>query len=280
MRANVIIVLLALVVAGSACKKEKKNIIAKPTPVDTSIKGVAIKGDADLKIMSTGTASTKVSISPLDNRSYKVNISLEGLPKNTTSSLVASGGMVPLTSAITFSTKNEKAGTYTIPVTATPDKGMPVSFDLKLTVAAIDSADWGKFFYNAVKNSMLKTYRDTADQKNDLLNITMSPSGEVYLNKVLLYKEDTTYTYVSTDSTKGGVKDVKLTVDCATDSLYIMPQSVNGINLSVAIPGTTYMISGKGHFDRYNKTFTITYHVTHPNPKVNETFTIKGKMDF
>lgn len=280
MRANVIILLLSLVVAGTACKKEKKNIIAKPTPVDTTIKGVAIVGDIKVNIKSTGTEKTTVTINKLDMRDYKVQLSVAELPKYTAASLVANGGTVPLTSTIVFSTKNEKAGTYIIPVTATPNQGVPVKLDLMLTVMPIDSSEWNKFFFGAVKNSTLTTYRDTADQKNGMLNMTMSTMGDIYLNKVLLYKEDSTYTYISTDSTKGGVMDVKLTVDCATDSLYIMPQGVNGVNTSLNIPGTTYMISGKGHFDRYAKTWSITYHVTHANPKVNETFTIKGKMDF
>lgn len=271
----------------AACKKEKTDIAAPPTPPDNTLKADTtfyIEAPTSINAYTVDHIESVFSFVRTSAEQKRVYVSFSGFPQNADTQTIKAWGYPDFETKLIANFNFTPSGVYPIIVTAQSEGYAPKMHKANLIVDKLPDADCQMLL------SKLYTVDNYKITSNSSYPVPDFYNAEVYYNEkvqktffqtMILYHDstsdiNTTYRPYIAIAPNTGSNFIEVWMDCETGKILIPQQKV--IGLGGAPPQTdTFSVIGEGKADIINSNYTITYtSISSDNSKQPVEYTISG----
>ena len=150
-----LILLSAICLAFSSCKKDRNNDNTPINTPDPNAMQYTINGLTDITLKANHDSMVLLAITHASGKQEKINMVLTDLPANVTASLETPSGVPTFASKLFYSAKTATPGTYSIKLKATSASDSVKLLNINLVITAPPASDSG------CANKVLGTFNNT-----------------------------------------------------------------------------------------------------------------------
>ncbi len=211
---------------------------------------------------ATENKTMMIALSPVGSQQGRITLSVEGLPEHVSASFDPGSGNVPFTSTLSIKNNYAKAGSYDMVVKGTSEAGKTKSLKFKLTTP---SASCVEFLAKNTNKYIMKT---EAGKTVDSFFIKDFDNNRLWFEYSFLDDPEPPNSYHVILRSK-----VYINADCNTSEITIPEQKVLGQTDTYIYKD--YKVSGKGTYNRSNKTIEMNLTVVKIENNVTKKYTLK-----